>query len=153
MRRPILFALTLAALASAPTHASAQQRRPAPPAAVPHPPAPAPTLPQTSLTPSIPLTAPTPQLNIPTQAPLAPAPAAPFAVRPPPPPQCNWVETCRDQASQCLANRLGPDSGGYSVQMRDGWPRLLPDPQSRSTQAEQAADDCADNLRQCLQGC
>jgi hypothetical protein len=153
MRSPILIALALATLTPLLATAVAQRSgvivRPPPP---PPPPPPIPLDSQRRLEPLPPLPPPPPIME--TQRPLglAPAPLAPATVvRPPPPPQCSWVETCASQAGQCLASHLV--SSRYEVRWRDGWPRITPNPDNRSDAAEQAADDCADNLRQCLTGC
>jgi hypothetical protein len=58
---------------------------------------------------------------------------------------------CAGEAASCLAARYVADR--YAVQWTNTGPRITPNPDTRSDAAEQAADDCADSLRQCLTGC
>jgi hypothetical protein len=145
--RPIFMALAFAALA-----ATATAQRGLPTAPHPAPIAPVPIMP-VPITP-IPITpAPTPIAPLPAPTPLAPVPVAPAPIIvPPPPPACRIRSTgeCAAEATSCLAARYIADR--YSVQWTNSGPYISPNPESRRDAAEQAADDCADNLRQCLTG-
>jgi hypothetical protein len=72
----------------------------------------------------------------------------------PPPPACPAPRSssdCLREASSCLAARHIADS--YSFELTpENRPIIIPLVRDREDDADKAAEDCADGLRQCLVG-